>query len=26
MTRICELRNLHLVTYENCMHLQRKRG
>ena len=24
MTRICELRNLHLVTYENGMHLQQK--
>ena len=24
MTRICELRNLRLVTYENGMHLQQK--
>ncbi|HEY8181274.1 MAG TPA: lipoyl(octanoyl) transferase LipB [Thermoanaerobaculia bacterium] len=24
MTRVCELRNLHLVTYENAMHLQQK--
>src|SRR5882672_3913545 len=24
MTRLCELRNLHLVTYENAMHLQQK--
>ena len=23
-TRLCELRNLHLVTYENAMHLQQK--
>ena len=24
MSRLCELRNLHLVTYENAMHLQQK--
>src|ERR1700732_883082 len=24
MTRLCELRSLHLVTYENAMHLQQK--
>ena len=24
MTRACELRNLHLVTYENGMHLQQR--
>ncbi|HYS52720.1 MAG TPA: lipoyl(octanoyl) transferase LipB [Thermoanaerobaculia bacterium] len=24
MTRLCELRNLHLVTYENAMHLQQR--
>ena len=24
MTRLCELRNLHLVTYENAMHLQNR--
>jgi len=24
MTRSCELHNLHIVTYENAMHLQQK--